>query len=229
MSPDALTAMEANLALRWARDAGHARVRPSHRLAELDLPTPQCGRRQGRAQGLRQGRKGCVRLEPGVMEASEAAVIRQHLIDPEICIRCNTCESTCPVGAITHDARNYVVDANICNLLYGLRSALPDRQHRQLAAGAAFAGLQRRSAVRMGGSAGGTERRGTGAWLFPGRRTCGGAVRANKRDKRGSRVRRRRLCRRDPAMVGRESLRQAPTAQKPRPDPSSPPSSAMFG
>ena len=50
------------------------------------------------------------------MEASEAAVIRQHLIDPEICIRCNTCELTCPVGAISHDARNYVVDANICNL-----------------------------------------------------------------------------------------------------------------
>jgi len=50
------------------------------------------------------------------MEASEATVIRQHLIDPEICIRCNTCESTCPVGAITHDARNYVVDASICNL-----------------------------------------------------------------------------------------------------------------
>jgi benzoyl-CoA 2,3-epoxidase subunit A len=50
------------------------------------------------------------------MEASEAAVIRQHLIDPQICIRCNTCESTCPVGAITHNARNYVVDASICNL-----------------------------------------------------------------------------------------------------------------
>jgi benzoyl-CoA 2,3-dioxygenase component A len=50
------------------------------------------------------------------MERPEAEVIRQHLIDPEICIRCNTCESTCPVGAITHDARNYVVDANICNL-----------------------------------------------------------------------------------------------------------------
>src|SRR5215472_2275803 len=50
------------------------------------------------------------------MDALEAEVIRQHLIDPEICIRCNTCESTCPVGAITHDARNYVVDANICNL-----------------------------------------------------------------------------------------------------------------
>jgi benzoyl-CoA 2,3-epoxidase subunit A len=50
------------------------------------------------------------------MEATQAEVIRQHLIDPEICIRCNTCESTCPVGAITHDGRNYVVDANICNL-----------------------------------------------------------------------------------------------------------------
>ena len=46
----------------------------------------------------------------------DAAVIRQHLIDPEICIRCNTCEATCPVGAITHDARNYVVDAEKCNL-----------------------------------------------------------------------------------------------------------------
>jgi len=45
----------------------------------------------------------------------EAGVIRQHLIDPEICIRCNTCEATCPVNAITHDDRNYVVDAAICN------------------------------------------------------------------------------------------------------------------
>ena len=43
------------------------------------------------------------------------AVIRQHLIDPEICIRCNTCEATCPVGAVTHDERNYVVDADKCN------------------------------------------------------------------------------------------------------------------
>jgi benzoyl-CoA 2,3-epoxidase subunit A len=50
------------------------------------------------------------------MEAPVGEIIRQHLIDPEICIRCNTCESTCPVGAITHDARNYVVDAGICNL-----------------------------------------------------------------------------------------------------------------
>ena len=42
-------------------------------------------------------------------------VIKQHLIDPEICIRCNTCESICPVGAITHDSRNYVVDVAKCN------------------------------------------------------------------------------------------------------------------
>ena len=40
---------------------------------------------------------------------------KQHLIDPEICIRCNTCEATCPVGAVTHDAANYVVDASKCN------------------------------------------------------------------------------------------------------------------
>ena len=47
--------------------------------------------------------------------AAAAEVIRQHLIDPEICIRCNTCEETCPIDAITHDARNYVVDVAICN------------------------------------------------------------------------------------------------------------------
>lgn len=42
-------------------------------------------------------------------------LLNQHLIDPEICIRCNTCEATCPVGAITHDSRNYVVIADKCN------------------------------------------------------------------------------------------------------------------
>ena len=41
-------------------------------------------------------------------------IMRQHLIDPEICIRCNTCEETCPVDAISHDSRNYVVDASKC-------------------------------------------------------------------------------------------------------------------
>lgn len=42
-------------------------------------------------------------------------LLRQHLIDPVICIRCNTCEETCPVDAITHDSRNYVVNPDICN------------------------------------------------------------------------------------------------------------------
>lgn len=41
--------------------------------------------------------------------------LRQHLIDPEICIRCNTCEETCPVDAITHNDDNYVVDAGKCD------------------------------------------------------------------------------------------------------------------
>ena len=46
---------------------------------------------------------------------TSSAVLNQHLIDPEICIRCNTCEASCPVGAITHDSNNYVVDAAKCN------------------------------------------------------------------------------------------------------------------
>ncbi|ARP86110.1 benzoyl-CoA 2,3-epoxidase subunit BoxA [Bordetella genomosp. 9] len=44
-----------------------------------------------------------------------ATLLKQHLIDPEICIRCNTCEETCPIDAITHDANNYVVNPDICN------------------------------------------------------------------------------------------------------------------
>src|SRR5579864_5765986 len=50
------------------------------------------------------------------MDLADTRVFEQHLIDPEICIRCNTCEATCPVGAITHDSRNYVVDAEKCDL-----------------------------------------------------------------------------------------------------------------
>jgi len=41
--------------------------------------------------------------------------IKQHLIDPEICIRCYTCEATCPIEAITHDDNNVVVDAQKCD------------------------------------------------------------------------------------------------------------------
>ena len=50
---------------------------------------------------------------------------KQHLIDPEICIRCNTCEATCPIGAITHDANNYVVDQAICNFCMDCVSPCP--------------------------------------------------------------------------------------------------------
>jgi benzoyl-CoA 2,3-dioxygenase component A len=41
--------------------------------------------------------------------------LKQHLIDPEICIRCYTCEMTCPVGAIEHDDNNVVVNPDTCN------------------------------------------------------------------------------------------------------------------
>ncbi len=41
--------------------------------------------------------------------------VKQHLINPEICIRCYTCESMCPAGAIEHDGVNVVVDASKCN------------------------------------------------------------------------------------------------------------------
>lgn len=59
------------------------------------------------------------------MSTSTGDVIKQHLIDPEICIRCNTCEETCPVDAITHDANNYVVDAGKCNYCMACISPCP--------------------------------------------------------------------------------------------------------
>ena len=44
-----------------------------------------------------------------------SAPFKQHLIDPEICIRCYTCEMTCPIEAITHNDENVVVDPDKCN------------------------------------------------------------------------------------------------------------------
>ena len=44
-----------------------------------------------------------------------STVVKQHLIDPEICIRCYTCEMTCPIQAIEHDDNNVIVDASKCN------------------------------------------------------------------------------------------------------------------
>jgi benzoyl-CoA 2,3-epoxidase subunit A len=51
--------------------------------------------------------------------------VKQHLIDPAVCIRCNTCESTCPVGAVTHDTNNYVVDPAKCNFCMECVSPCP--------------------------------------------------------------------------------------------------------
>jgi benzoyl-CoA 2,3-dioxygenase component A len=59
------------------------------------------------------------------MNAPDTGLLKQHLIDPEICIRCNTCEATCPVGAITHNDDNYVVDADKCNFCMDCISPCP--------------------------------------------------------------------------------------------------------
>ncbi|MDB6090680.1 MAG: Benzoyl-CoA oxygenase BoxA [Gammaproteobacteria bacterium] len=57
--------------------------------------------------------------------AADRGIARQHLIDPEICIRCNTCEATCPIGAVTHDDRNYVVKFDVCNACNACISPCP--------------------------------------------------------------------------------------------------------
>jgi benzoyl-CoA 2,3-dioxygenase component A len=51
--------------------------------------------------------------------------LKQHLIDPEICIRCYTCEEACPIDAITHDDANVVVDAAKCNFCMDCISPCP--------------------------------------------------------------------------------------------------------
>jgi benzoyl-CoA 2,3-epoxidase subunit A len=46
--------------------------------------------------------------------SATSAILKQHLIDPESCIRCGTCEKICPERAITLGAQNYVIDAAKC-------------------------------------------------------------------------------------------------------------------
>lgn len=41
-------------------------------------------------------------------------LVRQHLIDPEICIRCETCAEMCGQDAISYDGINVVVDYGKC-------------------------------------------------------------------------------------------------------------------
>src|ERR1700730_11968570 len=57
--------------------------------------------------------------------STEAALLKQHVIDPEICIRCNTCEDTCPVDAVSNDGNNYVVDPEKCNFCMDCISPCP--------------------------------------------------------------------------------------------------------
>lgn len=59
------------------------------------------------------------------MAEAAGSVIKQHVIDPEICIRCNTCEETCPIDAVTHNDDNYVVDADKCNYCMDCISPCP--------------------------------------------------------------------------------------------------------
>jgi benzoyl-CoA 2,3-dioxygenase component A len=49
------------------------------------------------------------------LDVAMSELIKQHLIDPEICIRCYTCEEMCPIGAISHNDLNVVVEASKCN------------------------------------------------------------------------------------------------------------------
>jgi benzoyl-CoA 2,3-dioxygenase component A len=49
------------------------------------------------------------------MDAPVTETFAQHLIDPEICIRCGTCEASYAIGAVSHNDDNYVVDAAICD------------------------------------------------------------------------------------------------------------------
>lgn len=41
--------------------------------------------------------------------------VKQHLIDPEICIRCHACVDACPKDAISFNDDNVVVDAEMCD------------------------------------------------------------------------------------------------------------------
>lgn len=55
-----------------------------------------------------------INIKDNIMEQIRNATIKQHLIDPETCIQCNTCKSVCPEGAISNDTGKYVVDPDKC-------------------------------------------------------------------------------------------------------------------
>ncbi len=51
--------------------------------------------------------------------------IKQHLIDPEICIRCHACVEACPIDAITFDDVNVVVNQGTCTMEMACISPCP--------------------------------------------------------------------------------------------------------
>ena len=85
-------------------------------------------------------------------------VLNQHLIDPEICIRCNTCEETCPVDAITHDCAQLRRRRRQLQRVPRVHRPVPDRCDRQLAHRRARRRAYARRAVRVGRAAGATAR-----------------------------------------------------------------------
>ena len=66
-SPDGLTGLEANLRFGGPETMEIENLRAADRLAELDLPAPQRGRRGGRAQTLRHRPEAGIRYEARVM------------------------------------------------------------------------------------------------------------------------------------------------------------------
>ena len=113
-------------AASWRRSWGGWPRRPSS-------PTGS-RRRRSASTGTPSISSTCALAEVAAPDAAAAPEMhRQHLIDPETCIRCNTCEETCPVNAITHDAPQLRRRSGEVRVLPGLHRALPDRRHRQLA------------------------------------------------------------------------------------------------
>ena len=150
--------------------------------------------------------------------SADVVVIKQHLIDPEICIRCNTCESVCPTGAITHDDRNYVVRRRRVQPVHGVHLAMPHRLDRQLAHDAQGARVSDRRAAHVGRAAG---RADLGAARGRRRRrrreapaSRAGACRGARRGRRRSALQFSRLRRGRAAVVGRATLHQPLRAEE---------------
>ena len=76
-SPDGLTGLEANLRFGGPETMEFENLRAAHRLAELDLPAPECGRRGGRAEALRHRPAAGVRHQEGLgMHSSFTVILR---------------------------------------------------------------------------------------------------------------------------------------------------------